>query len=206
MATDTTDKRSSRAVRQGAEKEGKKPMPTSTNGVERAASVNDRRKALDTAVTQIERAYGKGSIMRMVDVSNKMAVEAIPTGSIALDLALGVGGIPRGRITEIYGPESSGKTTLCYHVIAEAQKMGGIAAFVDTEHALDPSYARKCGVDLDNLYISQPDTGEQALEITETLVRSGAIDVIVVDSVAALVPAPRLTATWGTRTSASRRA
>ncbi|MGI8856531.1 MAG: recombinase RecA [Thermomicrobiales bacterium] len=163
-------------------------MPTSTNGVERAASVDDRRKALDTAVSQIERAYGKGSIMRMVDVSNKMQVEAIPTGSIALDLALGVGGIPRGRITEIYGPESSGKTTLCYHVIAEAQKMGGIAAFVDTEHALDPSYARKCGVDLDNLYISQPDTGEQALEITETLVRSGAIDVIVVDSVAALVP------------------
>jgi recombination protein RecA len=188
MATDTADKRSSRAVRHGAEKEGKKPMPTSTNGVERAASVDDRRKALDTAVGQIERAYGKGSIMRMVDVSNKMAVEAIPTGSIALDLALGVGGIPRGRITEIYGPESSGKTTLCYHVIAEAQKMGGIAAFVDTEHALDPSYARKCGVDLDNLYISQPDTGEQALEITETLVRSGAIDVIVVDSVAALVP------------------
>ncbi len=188
MATETTDKRSFGASRNGAGKEGKKPMPTSTNGVERATSVDDRRKALDTAVTQIERAYGKGSIMRMVDVSNKMQVEAIPTGSIALDLALGVGGIPRGRITEIYGPESSGKTTLCYHVIAEAQKMGGIAAFVDTEHALDPSYARKCGVDLDNLYISQPDTGEQALEITETLVRSGAIDVIVVDSVAALVP------------------
>jgi recombination protein RecA len=163
-------------------------MPTSTNGVERATSVDDRRKALDTAVSQIERAYGKGSIMRMVDVSNKMVVEVIPTGSIALDLALGVGGIPRGRITEIYGPESSGKTTLCYHVIAEAQKMGGIAAFIDTEHALDPSYARKCGVDLENLFISQPDTGEQALEITETLVRSGAIDVVVIDSVAALVP------------------
>jgi recombination protein RecA len=163
-------------------------MPTSSNGVERAATVDDRRKALDVAITQIERSYGKGSIMRMVDVSNKMQVEAIPTGSIALDLALGVGGIPRGRITEIYGPESSGKTTLCYHVIAEAQKMGGIAAFVDTEHALDPAYARKCGVDLDNLYISQPDTGEQALEITETLVRSGAVDVVVVDSVAALVP------------------
>jgi len=163
-------------------------MATSANGVERGASVDDRRKALDTAVSQIERAYGKGSIMRMVDVSNKMTIEVIPTGSIALDLALGVGGIPRGRITEIYGPESSGKTTLCYHIIAEAQKMGGIAAFVDTEHALDPSYARKCGVDLENLYISQPDTGEQALEITETLVRSGAIDVVVVDSVAALVP------------------
>jgi recombination protein RecA len=165
----------------------KKSMPTSANGVERA-SADDRRKALDTAMAQIERAFGKGSIMRMVDVSNKMQVEAIPTGSIALDLALGVGGVPRGRITEIYGPESSGKTTLCYHIIAEAQKMGGIAAFVDTEHALDPSYARKCGVDLDNLYISQPDTGEQALEITETLVRSGAVDVVVVDSVAALVP------------------
>jgi recombination protein RecA len=188
MATDTTDRAKGSSVRNGAGKEGKKPMPTSANGVERAASTDERRKALDTAVGQIERAYGKGSIMRMVDVSNKMVVEAIPTGSIALDLALGVGGIPRGRITEIYGPESSGKTTLCYHVIAEAQKMGGIAAFVDTEHALDPSYARKCGVDLDNLYISQPDTGEQALEITETLVRSGAIDVIVVDSVAALVP------------------
>jgi recombination protein RecA len=188
MATETTDKRSFGASRSGAGKEGKKSMPTSTNGVERAVSVDDRRKALDTAVSQIERAYGKGSIMRMVDVSNKMVVEVIPTGSIALDLALGVGGIPRGRITEIYGPESSGKTTLCYHVIAEAQKMGGIAAFIDTEHALDPSYARKCGVDLENLFISQPDTGEQALEITETLVRSGAIDVVVIDSVAALVP------------------
>jgi len=174
--------------RDGAGKEGKAAMPTSANGVERGASVDDRRKAIDTAVSQIERAYGKGSIMRMVDVSNKMVVEVIPTGSIALDLALGVGGIPRGRVTEIYGPESSGKTTLCYHIIAEAQKTGGIAAFVDTEHALDPSYARKCGVDLENLYISQPDTGEQALEITETLVRSGAIDVVVVDSVAALVP------------------
>ncbi len=174
--------------RNGAGKEGKAAMATSANGVERGASVDDRRKSLDTAVAQIERAYGKGSIMRLVDVSNKMVVEVIPTGSIALDLALGVGGIPRGRITEIYGPESSGKTTLCYHIIAEAQKTGGIAAFVDTEHALDPSYARKCGVDLENLYISQPDTGEQALEITETLVRSGAVDVVVVDSVAALVP------------------
>ncbi len=163
-------------------------MPTSSNGVERSATIDERRKAMDTAVAQIERSFGKGSIMRMVDVTNKMVVESIPTGSIALDLALGVGGIPRGRITEIYGPESSGKTTLCYHIIAEAQKTGGIAAFVDTEHALDPSYARKCGVDLDNLFISQPDTGEQALEITETLVRSGAVDVVVVDSVAALVP------------------
>ncbi len=188
MATETTETTKPSVGRNGAGKEGKKSMPTSTNGVERAASTDDRRKALDAAVATIERSYGKGSIMRMVDVSNRMSVEVIPTGSIALDLALGVGGIPRGRITEIYGPESSGKTTLCYHVIAEAQKMGGIAAFIDTEHALDPSYARKCGVDLDNLFISQPDTGEQALEITETLVRSGAIDVIVVDSVAALVP------------------
>ncbi len=188
MPTDNTRTGKSSVVHNGAGKEGKSAMATSANGVERGASVDDRRKALDTAVSQIERAYGKGSIMRMVDVSNKMTIEVIPTGSIALDLALGVGGIPRGRITEIYGPESSGKTTLCYHIIAEAQKMGGIAAFVDTEHALDPSYARKCGVDLENLYISQPDTGEQALEITETLVRSGAIDVVVVDSVAALVP------------------
>ncbi len=188
MALDTTRNGKASVGRNGAGKEGKAAMATSANSVERGVSVDDRRKALDTAVAQIERAYGKGSIMRMVDVSNKMIVEVIPTGSIALDLALGVGGIPRGRITEIYGPESSGKTTLCYHIIAEAQKMGGIAAFVDTEHALDPSYARKCGVDLENLFISQPDTGEQALEITETLVRSGAIDVVVVDSVAALVP------------------
>ncbi len=188
MALDSARNGKSSVVRNGAGKEGKAAMATSANSVERGVSVDDRRKALDGAVAQIERAYGKGSIMRLVDVSNKMVVEVIPTGSIALDLALGVGGIPRGRITEIYGPESSGKTTLCYHIIAEAQKTGGIAAFVDTEHALDPSYARKCGVDLENLYISQPDTGEQALEITETLVRSGAVDVVVVDSVAALVP------------------
>ncbi len=188
MALDSVRTGKAGIGRNGAGKEAKAAMATSANGVERGASVDDRRKSLDTAVAQIERAYGKGSIMRLVDVSNKMVVEVIPTGSIALDLALGVGGIPRGRITEIYGPESSGKTTLCYHIIAEAQKTGGIAAFVDTEHALDPSYARKCGVDLENLYISQPDTGEQALEITETLVRSGAVDVVVVDSVAALVP------------------
>jgi len=188
MALDTARNGKSSVVRNGAGKEGKAAMATSASSVERGVSVDDRRKALDGAIAQIERAYGKGSIMRLVDVSNKMVVEVIPTGSIALDLALGVGGIPRGRITEIYGPESSGKTTLCYHIIAEAQKAGGIAAFVDTEHALDPSYARKCGVDLENLFISQPDTGEQALEVTETLVRSGAVDVVVVDSVAALVP------------------
>ncbi|MDB5080735.1 MAG: recA protein [Chloroflexi bacterium] len=148
----------------------------------------EREKALESAMSQIERAFGKGAIMKMGDASQRMAVEAIPTGAISLDLALGVGGIPRGRIIEIYGPESSGKTTLAQHIIAEAQKMGGVAAYIDVEHAVDPIYASHCGVDLDNLLISQPDTGEQALEIAETLVRSGAIDVIVVDSVAALVP------------------
>jgi recombination protein RecA len=148
----------------------------------------ERDKAIESAMGQIERAYGKGAIMRMGDASTKMAIEAIPTGAISLDLALGVGGVPRGRIIEIYGPASSGKTTLAQHIIAEAQRMGGIAAYIDVEHAVDPVYAQNCGVDLDNLLISQPDTGEQALEIAETLVRSGAIDVVVVDSVAALVP------------------
>jgi recombination protein RecA len=150
--------------------------------------VSEREKALDTAIAQIERQFGKGSIMKMGEASARMQVEAIPTGAISLDLALGVGGIPRGRVTEIYGPESSGKTTLAQHIIAEAQRMGGVAAYIDAEHALDPDYARKCGVNVDDMLISQPDTGEQALEITETLVRSGAVDVIVVDSVAALVP------------------
>jgi len=150
-------------------------------------SVSDRDKAIDLAVATIERQFGKGSIMKMGEAS-RLQIEAIPTGSIALDLALGIGGIPRGRITEIYGPESSGKTTLAQHIIAEAQKSGGMAAYIDAEHAMDPQYAEKCGVNLDDLLISQPDTGEQALEITETLVRSGAIDVVVVDSVAALVP------------------
>ena len=155
---------------------------------ERHRTVSERDKAIDLALATIERQFGKGSIMKMNDSAGRMQVEAIPTGSIALDLALGIGGIPRGRITEIYGPESSGKTTLAQHIIAEAQKMGGVAALVDAEHAFDPLYAERCGVNLDNLLISQPDTGEQALEITETLVRSGALDVIVVDSVAALVP------------------
>jgi recombination protein RecA len=149
--------------------------------------MTDRQRAIDLAITQIERQFGKGSIMKMGE-AHSMQVEAIPTGSIALDLALGIGGLPRGRITEIYGPESSGKTTLALHVIAEAQKMGGVAAYVDAEHAMDPLYAARLGVDLEDLLISQPDTGEQALEIVETLVRSGALDVIVVDSVAALVP------------------
>ncbi|MFH1523414.1 MAG: recombinase RecA [Chloroflexota bacterium] len=146
-----------------------------------------RRAMLDKAVDDILKRYGDGSIMRLGD-SNQLAIDAIPTGSLSLDLALGIGGIPRGRITEIYGPESSGKTTLCQHIVAEIQKRGGTAAYVDMEHALDPTYAAKCGVDVDNLLVSQPDTGEQALEITETLVRSGAVDLVVIDSVAALVP------------------
>ena len=147
----------------------------------------DKKKAIETAMQQIEKMYGKGSIMRYGD-GNVANVEAIPTGSLALDLALGIGGLPRGRVVEIYGPESSGKTTLALHVLAEAQKMGGEVAFVDAEHALDPTYARALGVNVEDMLISQPDTGEQALEITEALVRSGAIDVVVVDSVAALVP------------------
>jgi recombination protein RecA len=147
----------------------------------------DRKKALDSALSQISKRFGDGAIMRLGE-SQSLTVDVIPTGCLSLDLALGVGGIPRGRVTEIYGPESSGKTTICLHVIAECQQMGGTAAFVDMEHALDPSYARKLGVDVDNLLISQPDTGEQALEIAETLVRSGAVDVVVIDSVAALVP------------------
>ncbi len=147
-----------------------------------------KQKAIDMALAQIEKQFGKGSIMRLGEQMSRLNIEVIPTGSVALDIALGVGGLPRGRVTEIYGPESSGKTTVALHVIAEAQKMGGVAAFVDAEHALDPVYAKALGVDIDNLLISQPDTGEQALEITETLVRSGAVDVVVVDSVAALVP------------------
>ena len=146
-----------------------------------------RRAVLDRALSDITKRYGEGAIMRMGE-AHQMAVEAIPTGSLSLDIALGIGGIPRGRITEIYGPESSGKTTLCQHIVAEAQRMGGTAAYIDMEHALDPVYSSRLGVDVDSLYISQPDMGEQALEITETLVRSGAVDVVVIDSVAALVP------------------
>ena len=147
----------------------------------------EKKKALDVALNQIEKQFGKGSVMRLGD-NIKMNLDIIPTGSLSLDIALGLGGIPRGRIIEIYGPESSGKTTVSLHVIAEAQKNGGIAAFIDAEHALDPAYSQKLGVDIDNLIISQPDTGEQALEITEALVRSGAVDIVVIDSVAALVP------------------
>lgn len=149
---------------------------------------DEKLKALDAALVQIEKQYGKGAVMKLGDPSVQMNVETIPTGSLSLDVALGLGGIPKGRIVEIYGPESSGKTTVTLHMISEVQKQGGIAGFIDAEHALDPVYARNIGVDIDNLYISQPDSGEQALEITETMVRSGAIDIIVVDSVAALVP------------------
>ena len=147
----------------------------------------EKKKALEMAMSQIEKQFGKGSVMKLGEFK-AMEIEAIPTGALSLDIALGIGGVPRGRIIEIYGPESSGKTTLALHIVAEAQKMGGEAAFIDAEHALDPVYAKKLGVDIDNLIVSQPDTGEQALEITESLVRSGALDVIVVDSVAALVP------------------
>jgi recombination protein RecA len=157
----------------------------------------DKTKALDAALVQIERAFGKGSVMKLGQREPVTDADSISTGSISLDLALGIGGLPRGRVVEIYGPESSGKTTLALHVIAEAQKLGGICAFVDAEHALDPSYARKLGVDIDELLISQPDAGEQALEIADTLVRSGAIDVLVVDSVAALVPRAELEGEMG---------
>jgi recombination protein RecA len=147
----------------------------------------ERKKALDAAMKEIKKRYGDGAVMRLGEARH-LEVATIPTGSLSLDLALGVGGIPRGRVTEIYGPEASGKTTICQHIVAEAQKMGGVSAFIDMEHALDPAYAKRCGVDIENLYISQPDTGEQALEIAETLVRSGAVDLVVIDSVAALVP------------------
>ncbi len=149
---------------------------------------NDKLKALDAALSQIEKQHGKGSVMKLGDSGKNMNIETVPTGSISLDIALGLGGVPKGRIVEIYGPESSGKTTVALHMVAEVQKRGGIAGFIDAEHALDPVYAKNIGVDIDNLYISQPDFGEQALEITETMVRSGAIDIIIVDSVAAIVP------------------
>ncbi|MGX8721333.1 MAG: recombinase RecA, partial [Eubacteriales bacterium] len=167
------------------EKEKKKTAPA-------AASLNpDKKKALETAIAKIERDYGKGTIMRLGD-DIPVNVEALSTGSLSLDLALGIGGVPKGRIVEIYGPEASGKTTLALHVVASAQKAGGEAAYIDVEHALEPAYARALGVDIDSLLISQPDTGEQALDITESLVRSGAVDVVVVDSVAALIPRTEL--------------
>ena len=162
-------------------------MATKKTSFESPAPASDKKKALATALAQIEKSYGKGTVMRLGD-RPEMNVEAIPTGSLALDAALGIGGVPKGRIIEIYGPESSGKTTLALHILAEAQKMGGEVAFVDAEHALDPVYAAALGVDIDNMLVSQPDTGEQALEITDALVRSGAVDAVVVDSVAALTP------------------
>ena len=151
-------------------------------------SKEDKARALESALAQIEKQYGKGSVMKLGDTASHMNIETVPTGSLSLDIALGLGGIPRGRIIEVYGPESSGKTTVALHMVAEIQKRGGIAGFIDAEHALDPVYAKNIGVDIDNLYISQPDNGEQALEITETMVRSGAVDIVIVDSVAALVP------------------
>ena len=152
------------------------------------ASNENKKKALDAAIAKLEKDYGKGTVMKLGDPAAQVAVETVPTGSLSLDIALGMGGVPKGRIVEIYGPESSGKTTVALHMISEVQKRGGIAGFIDAEHALDPVYAKNIGVDIDNLYISQPDCGEQALEITETMVRSGAVDIVVVDSVAALVP------------------
>lgn len=162
-------------------------MAEKKKSVESASPASDKKKALETAMAQIERAYGKGSIMRLGENAG-VVVDAIPTGSLSLDIALGIGGVPKGRIIEIYGPESSGKTTLALHIVAQAQKRGGEVAFVDAEHALDPDYAARIGVDIDSMLVSQPDTGEQALEITDALVRSGAVDVVVVDSVAALTP------------------
>ena len=160
-----------------------------------ALNKDDKLKALDAAITQIEKAYGKGSVMKLGDSKANMNIETVPTGSLSLDIALGLGGVPKGRIIEIYGPESSGKTTVALHMVAEVQKRGGIAGFIDAEHALDPVYAKNIGVDIDDLYISQPDNGEQALEITETMVRSGAVDIVIVDSVAALVPQAELDGT-----------
>ncbi len=151
-------------------------------------AVEDKKKALEAALSQIEKSYGKGSVMKLGDSYKDTSIQAVPTGSLSLDIALGIGGLPKGRVIEIYGPESSGKTTVALHCVAEIQKRGGVAAFIDAEHALDPVYASNIGVDIDNLYISQPDNGEQALEITETFVRSGAVDIVIVDSVAALVP------------------
>ena len=165
-----------------------KTVHTVHHGAAPGASASEKEKALDTTLSQIERRFGKGAIMRLGEASARMNIGAISTGSVSLDIALGIGGIPRGRVTEIFGPESSGKTTVCQHIIAMAQSLGGTAAYVDAEHALDPTYAERCGVDVNNLLISQPDTGEQGLEITEMLVRSGAIDIVVIDSVAALVP------------------
>jgi len=192
MAKKETDKERTDMVKKDAGREA--PVPKETESDERQGS---RHKAIDAALSQIEKQFGKGSIMKLGQKGAAVPVEAIPTGSISFDLALGIGGFPRGRVIEIYGPEATGKTTLALHVIAEAQKRGGQAAFIDAEHALSPSYAAQIGIDIDNLLISQPDFGEQALEIAEVLVRSGAVDVIVVDSVAALVPKAELEGEMG---------
>jgi recombination protein RecA len=166
---------------------------------EATVKANGKGEVLSKAIGEINKRFGEGALMRLGEATN-LAVEAVPTGAISLDLALGVGGIPRGRVTEIYGPEASGKTTLCQHLVAETQRLGGVAAYIDMEHALDPNYAARCGVDTENLYISQPDTGEQALEIAETLVRSGAVDLVVIDSVAALVPRSEIEGDMGDAT------
>src|SRR5579872_2811576 len=166
-------------------------------GMRDARAMTDKSKAIESAIAQIEKQFGKGAIMKLGEASQRMAVDTIPTGSIALDIALGVGGVPRGRVLEIFGPESSGKTTLVQHIIAEAERVGGTCAIIDAEHALDPDYARRLGVDVDNLFISQPDSGEQALEIAEALVRSAAFDVVAIDSVAALVPRAELEGEMG---------
>src|SRR5579872_1449901 len=176
---------------------GQLNQPKPSHRARRKRSMNERQRALDLALTQIEKQFGKGSIMKLGEHQAKLTADVISTGALALDIALGVGGVPRGRVVEIYGPESSGKTTLGYHIISEAQRSGGVAAFIDAEHALNPEYAGNVGVDIDNLLISQPDSGEQALEIAEMLVRSGAIDVVVVDSVAALVPRAELEGEMG---------
>lgn len=165
----------------------------------------DKQRALEAAIAQIDRAFGKGSVMKLGKGGVADVIPSVSTGSLGLDMALGIGGLPRGRVIEVFGPESSGKTTLALHTVAEVQKAGGTAAFVDAEHALDPGYAQKLGVNLDDLLVSQPDTGEQALEIVDTLVRSGAVDIVVVDSVAALTPAPRSRARWATACPAFRR-
>src|SRR3954470_5628028 len=187
----------SRSRDDGQSREDKRSGPAAPKPVSGGSVDKDKEKALDLAVSQIERQFGKGSIMKLGEAHSRMAVEAIPTGSIALDIACGVGGVPRGRVIEIYGPESSGKTTIVQHIIAECQRTGGVAALIDAEHALDPVYARNTGVNIDELFISQPDTGEQALEICEALVRSGAVDIVAVDSVAALVPRAELEGDMG---------
>ena len=177
-----------------------------SNTVISEAARGDKEKALEAAISHLEKEFGKGTVMKLGESGANMNIETIPTGSLSLDIALGLGGIPKGRIIEIYGPESSGKTTVALHMVSEVQKRGGIAGFVDAEHALDPVYAKNIGVDIDNLYISQPDSGEQALEIAETMVRSGAVDIIVVDSVAALTPQAEIDGDMGIPMWACRRA